>query len=202
MYSLLMRIWPLHALVICIFGGAHILGSYFSVAHFESVAYILFVHTMSFGAHAQAQVVNILVVDCCDTNIVHTKVIHTCKILHTFCWCTNTQRHTGTGGAQCTFWWLTAVTQTDHFPRRSLTLPFLLVLHNNSLSVSYPNTRLSPPTPTIIKLLFLHLILSIRRETLSSFYQFPKPTKLSILTTRPYISPFKMEIIPSKPQPF
>ena len=36
-----------------------------------------------------------------------------------------------------TFWWLTAVTQTDHFPQRSLTLPFL---HNNSL-FSHPTTR-------------------------------------------------------------
>ena len=36
-----------------------------------------------------------------------------------------------------TFWWLTAVTQTDHFPQRSLTLPFL---HNNSL-FSHPTSR-------------------------------------------------------------
>ena len=53
-------------------GGAHIVGSYFSVAHLESVADILFMHTRRFGAHTQAQVVHILVVDCCDTNIVHT----------------------------------------------------------------------------------------------------------------------------------
>ena len=151
MYFLLIQIWQILVLVIyvlvvhnikvyiCMKGAAHIVDSYFSVAHLESVAHILFVHTRSFGAHKHTH-------RWCTAFWWLTAVTQT---LCTQSWFTFV-KYTFFVGAHthmhmwCTFWWLTAVTQTDHFPRRSLTLPFLL-LHNNSLSVSHPTTRLTPP---------------------------------------------------------